>query len=103
MTFSVNTAMKLYLKLTFFAGFLCCALHSRAQVSYDAFHNQTDLNVKSEMGLELWNYYLRFNLDSFNALNLAGIPRPGSDGIIRRTAQHVMQCSWMGNATISGA
>lgn len=56
--------MKLYLKLTFFAGFLSCALNSQAQVSYESFHDQADLNVKSEMGLELWNYYLRFNLDS---------------------------------------
>ena len=64
MTFSVDTAMKLLLKLTFFTGILCFALYSRAQVSYRSFHEQIDLNVKSEMGLELWNYYLRFDLDS---------------------------------------
>jgi hypothetical protein len=28
-------------------------------------------------------------------------PEPGGDGIVGRTAQHVMQCSRSGNATIS--
>lgn len=35
-----------------------------SQVSYGQFREQSDLNIKSEMGLELWNYYNRVNLDS---------------------------------------
>lgn len=34
------------------------------QNSYEQFQEQTDLNLKSEMGMELHHYYLRFNLDS---------------------------------------
>lgn len=53
-----------YLKATFTFLLLTIASNLNAQVSYSAFENQSDLNVKSEMGLELWNYYSRFNLDS---------------------------------------
>lgn len=35
-----------------------------AQVTYAEFREQSDLTIKSEMGLELWNYYIRQDLDS---------------------------------------
>lgn len=47
--------------------FILCVLasvHSQAQVSYKQFKEQSDLNIKSELGLELWNYYNRSDLDS---------------------------------------
>ena len=44
--------------------FLFGSAYSQEQVSYQQFEEQSDITVKSEMGLELWNYYRRTNLDS---------------------------------------
>lgn len=47
-------------------AFLCAFFFTTTfgQVSYQQFKNQSDLNLKSELGLELWNYYTRSDLDS---------------------------------------
>lgn len=37
---------------------------ANSQNSYDQFQEQSDLNIKSEMGMELLHHYVRFNLDS---------------------------------------
>ncbi len=43
----------------FFASF-----SAKSQDVYEKFQEQTDLNIKSELGMELLNYYVRHNLDS---------------------------------------
>lgn len=64
MTQAVEPTMKLNMKLTLVALLLVITSIVRSQVSYNSFNQETDLNIKSEMGLELWNHYIRFNLDS---------------------------------------
>lgn len=64
MTDLVKPTMKLNLKLTLVALSLAITSFVSSQVSYNSFKEEADLNIKSEMGLELWNYYIRFNLDS---------------------------------------
>jgi len=51
---------------------LFASFSAKSQNSYEQFQEQGDLNIKSEMGMELFHYYLRFNLDSlkFAAIDL---------------------------------
>lgn len=37
---------------------------AKGQSAYDKFQEQSDLNIKSEMGMDLLHHYLRFDLDS---------------------------------------
>ncbi len=59
-----TTAMKNCFKIILFVCLLFNGYTSQAQSKYADFREQEDLNIKSEMGLELWNYYLRHSLDS---------------------------------------
>ncbi|MCR9172934.1 MAG: hypothetical protein NXI10_10595 [bacterium] len=43
---------------------LCVSSAIYSQDAYKKFQDQRDLNIKSEMGMELLHYYVRFNLDS---------------------------------------
>ncbi|NQY68382.1 MAG: hypothetical protein HRT72_11765, partial [Flavobacteriales bacterium] len=42
--------------------------NSRAQISYSEFLNEDDIRHKAELGLELWNNYLRSDLDSVKVI-----------------------------------
>ncbi len=57
-------SMRRIIRHTFFILCTLAAAESHAQVSYKQFENQEDLNIKAELGLELWNYYTRSDLDS---------------------------------------
>ncbi|GAB5418381.1 MAG: hypothetical protein Crog4KO_15150 [Crocinitomicaceae bacterium] len=56
--------MNRIIRYTFFILCILASAESHAQVSYRQFKSQQDLNLKAELGLELWNYYTRSDLDS---------------------------------------
>ncbi|PWL30463.1 MAG: hypothetical protein DCO96_05670 [Fluviicola sp. XM-24bin1] len=54
-------------QLSRYCSILGCFLVSftaNSQSAYEKFQEQSDLNIKSELGMELLHYYVRFNLDS---------------------------------------
>jgi len=56
----MNSMNRVFLLILLFIN----ASNSRAQLTYEEYRDQHDLNIKSEMGIELWNYFIRHNLDS---------------------------------------
>ncbi|XOV68940.1 MAG: tetratricopeptide repeat protein [Fluviicola sp.] len=56
--------MKLLIRYYCIALLFIAPFSVKSQMDYKSFQLQTDLNIKSEMGMELLNYYVRFNLDS---------------------------------------
>ena len=45
-------------------GCFLVSFTANSQSAYEKFQEQSDLNIKSELGMELLHYYVRFNLDS---------------------------------------
>lgn len=54
----------------FLIVFILCTPKADAQLSYSEFHAESDPSRKAASGLELWNYYLRNDLDSLKILGV---------------------------------